>query len=635
MNKHEIIIPEGIEYISQYKEYSIPRGEHCIVDKGVTGCGYTEFALTNNDNIVLCSPRKLLLENKSEKHDREGHANILYLNNDSEITYEGRILSHLKFCIENKMPVKFMVTYDSMWRVSSVLYTEGLLDEFIFVVDEFQSIFLDSYFKSEVEIDFVGQLQGCKNVIYLSATPMLDKYLSKIDEFKDLTFYRLDWSKTGFVETVYIGRKNTNALSSECVAIVNKYLSGEFPITTDPKNRVIKSKEAVFYFNSVEEILRVVRKCKLTPENTIIICSKTDKNERKLKKEGFTFGRVPLEGEPNPMFIFCTSAVYMGVDFHSNCASSFVFADPNIECLALDISLDLPQIIGRQRDKTNPFKNQISMFYKIKRTGETKLTQEEFDKIQETRRQNTRKLLEGFNRLTEEQRDVYLRKLYDSIEYSNYKGDFISISKRSGKPVYNSLIDISNERAWDVAQKDYQDRLSVTRSLSDLKDTEVGKYTDREEVIVSKFLSENFFNLSDFRDKMKSYCDFRDYFSFEPRIIEAIEHRITDSRIHQYYKFYGTEGCSSRDYQRSKLEAGLLDASKEDILSEFIYNHYDEGDRVTKSEIKDYLKNLYVKCNVSKTAKATDLEEYFKLTRTQIITPEGPKNGFKLGRRLK
>ena len=44
MIKKEIIeIPRGIEYISQWSEYAIPRGEHCIVDKGVTGCGYTEY----------------------------------------------------------------------------------------------------------------------------------------------------------------------------------------------------------------------------------------------------------------------------------------------------------------------------------------------------------------------------------------------------------------------------------------------------------------------------------------------------------------------------------------------------------------------------------------------------------------
>ena len=44
MNKKIIKIPRGIEYISQWSEYAIPRGEHCIVDKGVTGCGYTEYA---------------------------------------------------------------------------------------------------------------------------------------------------------------------------------------------------------------------------------------------------------------------------------------------------------------------------------------------------------------------------------------------------------------------------------------------------------------------------------------------------------------------------------------------------------------------------------------------------------------
>ena len=70
-------VPSGrdIKYISEWSEYKIPSG-HVIVDKGVTGCGYTEYTLTNNLPVVLCSPRKLLLENKSEQH--QGDINILY-----------------------------------------------------------------------------------------------------------------------------------------------------------------------------------------------------------------------------------------------------------------------------------------------------------------------------------------------------------------------------------------------------------------------------------------------------------------------------------------------------------------------------------------------------------------------------
>ena len=58
MEKIKLEVPYGIQYISEWKEYKIPRGDHFIVDKGVTGCGYTEFCLTNSDNIILCSPRK-------------------------------------------------------------------------------------------------------------------------------------------------------------------------------------------------------------------------------------------------------------------------------------------------------------------------------------------------------------------------------------------------------------------------------------------------------------------------------------------------------------------------------------------------------------------------------------------------
>ena len=59
MNKIIQKVPSGrdIKYISDWQEYSLPTG-HCIVDKGVTGCGYTEYTLTNNLPTVLCSFRE-------------------------------------------------------------------------------------------------------------------------------------------------------------------------------------------------------------------------------------------------------------------------------------------------------------------------------------------------------------------------------------------------------------------------------------------------------------------------------------------------------------------------------------------------------------------------------------------------
>lgn len=632
----KIVIPKGIEYISQWEDYKIPRGEHCIVDKGVTGCGYTEFALTNNDWIVLCSPRKLLLENKSEKHTQEGHKNILYLESLSLDSMYIVISRHLTFCLENNLPPKFLITYDSTGRIIECLSRLGFLEKFIFVVDEFQSIFLDSYFKVGIEFDFVNNLQVCSSVVYLSATPMLDKYLDKLNEFKNLDFYKLDWSESGFVDTIAIKRKRTNALTTECAKIVDNYLKENYPLMTTPDNIIIESKEAVFYFNSVSEILRVVRRCGLTPENTIIICSKTDLNKQKLKKEGFTFGKIPLENEPNPMFTFCTSAVYMGVDFYSDCASSFVFADPNVECLAMDISLDLPQIIGRQRNKNNPFKNSIVLFYKIKRTDELDLTEENFKKHQERKKQDTKELLDLYETATESQREVYIRKLIESIEYSNYSRDFVSISEKTGRPVYNSLIDIADQRAWDVSQKDYQDSISVTKAINDLKiyDVGVSEYVDEDEKILKDFLDNHFYKTGLFHEKMKLYCKFSDKYKDNPYIMEGIYHRVVDPRFLQYYRYYGTKGCSARKYRESDLYRGLNDDSKKNKLRELIYKKFDVGDRYLMSDLKTILKDFYSSLSISKTAKATDLGEYFELIRTHITIDGVSKSGFKLGEKL-
>ena len=637
MNIIERVVPKGIEYISQWSEYAIPRGEHCIVDKGVTGCGYTELALRNDDWVVLCSPRKLLLENKSEKHFKEERYNVLYLDSLSSDDMFDRIILHLEKCKNWGLPPKLLITYDSTGKLISCLEQLGVLNKFIFVVDEFQSIFLDSYFKVGVEFEFVNNLQCCESVIYLSATPMLDRYLDKIDEFKNLTFYYLNWSETGFVETVVIERKRTNALTAECSKIVSNYLNNKFPMMLDDNNQILQSKEAVFYFNSVSEILRVIRKCGLTPENTLVVCSRSDKNEKKLKELGFTFGKIPLENEPNPMFTFCTSAVYMGVDFYSDCASSYVFADPNVDCLALDISLDLPQIIGRQRNKKNPFKNYIALFYKTKRNNEIELTEENFNKYLEEKREKTKNLLNFYEKGTEKEKEAYIEKLAESIEYSNYSKDFVSISEKTGAPIYNCLIDIADQRAWEVSQKDYQDTLSVTKAVKNIKNLNVisEKYVDEDELIISTFLTNYFYKTNVFKEKMKMYCEFREMFNNNPVVIDALEHRIKDSRFHQYYKFYGTKGCSSRSYEEKELKQGWEDSTKENQILIRIYSRFKENDRVLMPDVKLFFKELYNSLSISKSPKATDLADYFELSKTNITTPDGIKKGFKLGKRLK
>ena len=620
-------VPSGrdIKYISEWSEYKIPQG-HVIVDKGVTGCGYTECTLTNNLPVVLCSPRKLLLENKSEQHQND--LNILYLKN--EITdiksiheLKNKIRNHIFLCDEENLPIKFLITYDSSHYIIDILKELNLLSDFYFIIDEFQSIFLDAFFKSDVEFDFVEYLQDCSNVLYLSATPMLDKYLEKVDAFKNLPFYEMDWSETGVVENIIIKRKFAASLGSECIKIVNQYLQGKFPSTFTSEGKIVFSTEAVFYFNSISDIIRVINKTGLTSNQVNIICADDGVNKDKLKKIGHNIGKIPLRGEPNKMFTFCTKTAYIGSDFYSDCASSYVFADPNIKSLALDISLDLPQIVGRQRNRENPFKNNIVIFYKTKRKDDKDLTEEEFKKTQEERKKLTKDLLDLFKEATKNQKIGYIQKLRDGIKVSKYENDYVSISKKTGEPVYNSFIEIAQERSWEVSQKDYQDKISVTKSLESLT-SNISEYQSDLEKEVQEFLDNKFYSTGIFKYKMKMYCEFMDKHQGSKEVSDIIYFKIKDPKYRKYYNFYGTSGCSSLRYEEKNLEQGMVDTSKSDELSSAIHNKFKVGEKYLKKDIKPILQDIYRDLGITTSKpKTTDLGKYFSLTRIRIKQQEG------------
>ena len=631
-------VPYGIQYISEWKDYEFPQG-HCIVDKGVTGCGYTEYCLTNSLPIILCSPRKLLLENKSEQH--QGDSNILYVKNDLEeykdlLDLKTKIKLFIENCFNNlNKPPKLLVTYDSSHYLRDILIEMNLLDNFYFVIDEFQSIFLDSFYKSDVEFDFVENLKVCPNVLYLSATPMLDKYLEKVDEFRDLPFYQIDWSGTGYVENIVLQRKQTKSLFGECKKIIEMYKEGKYPMTITDDKKLVISTEAVFYFNSISEIIKLIHRLELSPDEVNIICANTKENQAKLNKlsrelkydpkkgNGFIIGRVPLKGEINKKYTFCTKTAYIGSDFYSTCASSYVFSDPNIDSLALDISLDLPQIVGRQRNKNNPFKNNIIIFYKTLRKSEI-ITREEFDKKQRDRKDSTDILLREFSNMSEEGKKKYVQKLKSDIKVSQYSDDFVSISESTGLPVYNKFIEIANERAWDVSQKDYQDKISVTKALNEIT-SNISEYKSDLEKEIDDFLNNHFYKTGIFYEKMKMYCEFMDKHKGSKEVSDSLYFRIKDDKYRRYYNFYGTKGCRARLFREDKLYSGLMNVSKESELSSVVYSKFKSNSRYNLKEIKSTLQDIYRDLGITDKPKATDLGKYFKLERIKFFDSQTKK----------
>ena len=67
MEKQKIVVPKGIRYLGDWTGFTLPT-HPCIINKTITGCGFTEFCLRSSLNVILCSPRKILLENKEEQH---------------------------------------------------------------------------------------------------------------------------------------------------------------------------------------------------------------------------------------------------------------------------------------------------------------------------------------------------------------------------------------------------------------------------------------------------------------------------------------------------------------------------------------------------------------------------------------
>lgn len=674
----DIIVPAEVRYISDWKEFRLKDYPH-ILDKQIPGCGFTEYCIRNDEDLILVCPRKILLENKESQHrgevlyaksqlDELGvDINLLKKSNKNgesvnealetatqmekrlrkekdnkeaiereRILFKNNIESYWFMKQGEHKPCKILVTYDSFRKVKDALIGLGVFDQFRVVIDEFQSIFTDSRFKADTELEFLNILQEVQKVCYVSATPMIEEYLDRLPEFKDLDYFRFDWATANPRRVIKpkIEVRGLPSINKVIGPIIDSYRKGEYEKTAvtleDGSIKVIESKEAVFYVNSVTNILSIVRHFNLKPEEVNILCSDNSENRSKIKArlgKNFTIGTIPLRGEQHKMFTFCTRTVYIGSDFYSDNARTFILSDSNIDCLAVDITMDLPQILGRQRLNENPWKNYAKIYARVL-TGDPK-TESQLEEIIEKKIDKTNSLLSLFYRDTTSVRER--KDLADKIEAAfrseHYGSDYLSVNRHDGstpKVVMNNLALVSEQRAYDIQQIDYRDRFVVFSRISEVAEvSEISfKITEFENTWAS---------LKGFSERMKFLCDT----DLSDPYFKSLVFDIILDTYKLYYITLGPEICKrlgssdriKRAYENQKI---LSCEDGEIVLANEIYKEFEEGKKYLASEVKKRIGEAYKRVGLKKTPKAVDIGNWYETKRARFRVNGKEQNGFEL-----
>ena len=664
---NDYIVPRGIRFISElgtnFRFYKFP--VKCIINKQLPGCGFTEYCLRGPENVILCSPRKMLLENKKDQHGRDVYLVVNELEKELTVdkdlnkvdktrsqvfidtlkevvhgkdTVYNRLMNEIKDYLNERKylgdkPCKILVTYDSYRIVKDILESLGIFQSFYTVIDEFQTILHDSKFKSNTELEFLDILKQSHSALFVSATPMLEEYLNMLDEFDGLPYINMDWASQDPTRVLKPSLKvlSMKSVGTKLPEIIQSYKSGNFEKAIRIINgypREIISDEAVFYVNSVNHIVSIIKKCDLQPEEVNILCSNTPENLKKIQRKlgkKFTIGKIPLKGVKPKMFTFCTRTVYLGADFNSLCARSFIFSDSNIDSLAVDISEDLPQILGRQRLFENPWKNEATFYYRST-CDYRKVSQEEFDKELERKKKSTNNLLRSFESAPDDAKHDLAERYQTLARTQNYKDDYIAVNEHQRSnlvPVLNNLVLVNEIRAFKIQQIDYKDRFTVfstiynTLSPDDIVNQEV-----------SRFL-EQYQKFGTFKSKLKYLCEC----SFNDTMTNIILDQIGEhDNIKSYYLALGPEKLRALGYNKTYIEKelGVVTFSQE-LLESNIYSEFKVGDKITLSDIKSRLEVLYKSINYDATPKAKDLENYFNVKESSArVEIDGVKKVVKI-----
>ena len=610
MKKEMIKIPANIKYLTERekfieefgKPFELPNG---ILNKEIPGCGATTVALTDEHKTIICSPRNELLKNKHEQYP------------DTLLVIGGVDTKEIEAYLQTAELPKILVSYDSVYKLIGCIKYKS---DWRVVVDEFQCLLADSSFKSEIELHFLDNSRSFPYVTFLSATPILDKYLEQIDHFKDMNYYQLDWEEKDIVR-VY--RERTKNPINAALEIVRYYQNGNYPSVYVNGERIY-SKECVIFLNSVNNIVNIIKQTELKPEEVNIIVGNSDDNDKQIARigKGFTRGRIPLKGETHKKFTFCTSTAYAGCDFYSTNAATFVISDCNRPNTAVDIATELVQIAGRQRLACNPFRQFLTFVYNVNaeevelETFNEHLCRKVNVTLDEIRDNNNAGEALRAKRIKD------FRRIPDNVKYQD---SYTMYDEQKGEFVFNRLAYVNEQYCFDVQKFNYQNGVIVKKLLQDSS----FDVSENQTYAVYQEQLKHLIKKEPFVDRMQAYCEYRAKQGLIVNLaMSTLESKYPELRY--YYEALGVDRIKALNYKEKKLLNEIHIMKTKNKIRHELHGIIHIGDRILTTDIQQTLHDVYDRLGVDKSPKAADLNEFFEIHPVKIPTANGRKNGFEI-----
>ena len=637
MNVYKIDMPEGLRYMGEYKDQLLntilPLWKKFIINKTVPGCGGTSMFLDSDIPIVLISPRIRVLVEKHEQYKNSKMPTFLFY---SEYTSKKKreedikqMMSDLNSYIQrhrnnpfdsHPRPPKILVSLDSAKKVLNVISGMGLLNDFLFVVDEFQCLVGDANYKGSTDMNFLSEIDSkVSRICYLSATPIQDIYLDLIPQFKDLDYFKLEWDPSVLEDPTIreVRMKKGESVESICEDIITSYREQGYFARKVWNGNIVESREVCIFLNEVKKIKNIILKNNLKPEETTILCSISSEHEL---PKGFKVGGLSTDktNPKNKTFTFCTKASFEGVDFYSDNAITYIFVDGNKPWQTLDIYLDIPQILGRQRLDENPFKRDATIFYKTKPSVET---EDEFRTKQIELEKATNTYIEEFNKSSDYIKSAIINDKLRIDPSKKFIDDYIDVIYNGSTTTIgeNTLVKVARWNDWHLRQYYYNHPCQLITGIINA----VSVSHKPQEVID---FERNLYSANS-SDRLRIYSEFRNQFPQHETLVLANPY--ISIEYHDWYRKYGYDGLSKLGFDEKRVEQDYTVHCNRDCIIQECRKVFIVGENYTKKYVKEQLQIIYDSLGLlGRRAKAVEIEGYMNVKERTLTDENGKRREF-------